>query len=228
MVIPKLVYDRTKIPKWNNNIGEAIATTGDPKNSVFSSVQPAGFNNQVMTLISTAITQTKEMMGAYDSALGNVKPDNTSAIIAVQKSATMPLELQKQDFYQMVEDTFRIWLDIMSNDYGIREIHNVDIAEKKFVGVYDFNNLKNMQYRLKMDIGASSYWSELTQIQTMDNLLQYKIIPDALTYLEYIPEGYIKNKNKIIEKIKTIKNQQQAQQQNQMTGGENISGMQRM
>ncbi|MFQ7004766.1 MAG: hypothetical protein ACLRRT_14530 [Ruthenibacterium lactatiformans] len=44
------------------------------------------------------IEYTRDTMGASDAALGNVTPDNTSAIIAVQKATSMPLELQRQDF----------------------------------------------------------------------------------------------------------------------------------
>ena len=57
--------------------------------------------------------------------LGNVRPDNTSAIIAVQQAAAVPLELQKRAFYQFVEDYVRVMIEIMSVDYGTR-IVNVD------------------------------------------------------------------------------------------------------
>lgn len=40
------------------------------------------------------------------------------------------------------------------------------------------------------------------QVQTLDSMMKNKIIPDALTYLEAVPEGYIKNKNKIVESIR--------------------------
>ena len=40
------------------------------------------------------------------------------------------------------------------------------------------------------------------QVQTLDSLMTNNISPDALTYLEAIPDGYIKNKNRIVEKIK--------------------------
>ena len=57
---------------------------------------------------------------------------------------------------------------------------------------------------LNIDIGQGSYWSELMQIQTLDNMMNKKIIPDALTYLESLPDGYVKNKQAIIEKIKSL------------------------
>ena len=51
-------------------------------------------------------------------------------------------------------------------------------------------------------MGASSYWSELMQVQTMDNLFAKGIITDAVLYLESIPSKYLKNKEKIIAAVK--------------------------
>ena len=66
--------------------------------------------------------------------------------------------------------------------------------------------------QLTIDIGQGSYWSELTQISTLDNLMANKIIPDAVTYLEAIPDGYIKNKQKIIDRINALTGQAQQQE----------------
>lgn len=85
----------------------------------------------------------------------------------------------------------------------------------------DFGALGLNSAELNVDIGASAYWSELMQVQTLDNLFTRGIIADAVTYLEGIPDAYIKNKQKIIEKLKE---QQAAAQSMQMLpgmGGEN-------
>lgn len=44
-------------------------------------MQPADMSNQILTVIDRAIAYTKDCMGATDAQLGNVKPDNTSAIM---------------------------------------------------------------------------------------------------------------------------------------------------
>lgn len=213
MAFPKLLYDRTKISKWSNKIGEAIAVTGDPREALFANFQGANMSGQVMELVSSTIQQTKEMMGAYDAALGNVKPENTSALIAVQKSATMPLELQRQDFYDFIESMVRIWIDIMAHDYGVRMMDQADDMGNEIRVPFDFNDLQSLKYKLNVEIGPSAYWSELTQIQTLDSLLRNQIIPDAVTYLENVPDGYIKGKSAIIAKIKELQQQQAAAQQ---------------
>ena len=53
---------------------------------------------------------------------------------------------------------------------------------------------------LKLDVGASSYWSEIAAMQTMDNLLSQGKI-DIVDYLERIPDGYIAKKQELIDKL---------------------------
>ena len=55
-------------------------------------LQPADMSNQILTVIDRAIAYTKDCMGATDAQLGNVKPDNTSAIMVLQSNAEVPLE----------------------------------------------------------------------------------------------------------------------------------------
>ena len=111
----------------------------------------------------------------------------------------------------------RIWLDMMATDYGIRQvILESDVNQPmQQAATFDFRVLQQAQYQLAIDIGASSYWSELMQVQTLDNLMNLHIIPDALTYLENVPDGYIKGKQNIIRRIEELQQQQQMQQQMQ-------------
>ena len=141
-------------------------------------------------------------MGASDSALGNVKPDNTSAIIAVQKAAAMPLELQRMEFYRFFEDCVRVMVDIITTDYTPRPVR-VETEDGAEVEQYiDYTMYDSANLDLKVDVGAASYWSELMQIQTLDNLFEKGILNDAVMYLEGIPDQYIRGKNKIIAKLK--------------------------
>ena len=202
MAFPKIIYDKSKISNWTNRVGEAIAVQGIPKDALTDITPAAGYAGQVDQLIEGVITKTKELMGAGDAALGNVQPDNTSAIIAVQKAAAVPLELNRMDFYQFVEDYIRIFLDMIRVNYGVREVTYTDNDGNEVTAVFDFSVLGEYAFKLKVDIGAASYWSELMQVQTMDNLYTNQIITDPVTYLDSIPNGYIKNKSKIIDQVK--------------------------
>ena len=54
---------------------------------------------------------------------------------------------------------------------------------------------------LKLDVGASSYYSEIASIQTLDNLLRMNKIT-TLQYLERIPDGYIPARRELIDQMK--------------------------
>lgn len=203
MAFPKLLYDRTKIPEGvNNAVGKAIAVTGNPADAFFADFKSADFSSQVTELINATITQTKEMMGAYDAALGNVAPDNTSAIIATQKAAAAPLDIQKMDYYAFVEDCVRIIIELMRVCYGVKNTVYTDENGDKVTVCFDFSALGKLDWKLKVDIGQSSYWSEILQIQTLDNLMKEGVIPGGDIYLESLPDGYVKNRKAIIEKIR--------------------------
>lgn len=203
MAFPKIIYNRTLFPNgFSNKVGEAVATIGDPNQAVLQNVRGADMSDQVMQLIERTIDYTRDMMGASDASLGNVNPENTSAIIAVQKSSSMPLELNRMAFYQFVEDAVRVMVDMMRVNFGPRNITVTDDLGGVRVETFDFSKLNDLKMQLNVNIGAAAYWSELMQMQTTDNLFSKGIITDAVTYLESIPDEYIKNKGKIIEDLK--------------------------
>ena len=216
---PKVVYNRTLLPGgWDNRVGAAIGVMGDPNTATLSTnIRGGDFSAQVPQLIETILSHTREYIGVSDAALGNIEPDNTSAIVATQQATAAPLELQKMAFYQLVEDCVRILMDMMQARYGVRYVSAPTTAEEQAQGAQeavripvDFGTVPLDELRLQVDIGSASYWSELMQIQTADNLYNKKIITDPEVYLESIPDKYIAGKAKIIENLKEQKEQAQA------------------
>ena len=194
---PKAVFNSSLIDKWSNQIGEAIAVeAAEDMGRVAMYLQPAQMSSQVMNVIDAAINYTKQMLGANDAALGDIRPENHSAIIALQKAAMVPLETVQRNLYQWVEDIGRIWFDIMAHKYGKRTV--VYKGEKI---EFDFDTLREMQMNLRIDVGASTYWSEITSAQTLDNLFREKSI-DFVQYLDRMPEGYIPRKQELLDDIK--------------------------
>jgi hypothetical protein len=204
---PTVVYNKQMLPGgWNNRVGAAMGTLGNPNEAIASSFRPADMSAQVLQMIHASIDITRDTMGASDAALGNVRPDNTSAIIATQKASGMPLELQRMEFYRFVEDCIRVFLDMMAVNYGLRKVWlaNPETGKEKEETV-DFDTLKEVRTKLNIDVGASTYWSELMQINTIDNLYAMGIIADPALYIESVPKGYIPNRNKILEALEKSK-----------------------
>lgn len=196
---PKILYDKSRIARWTNRVGEAIGVIGSPgEQAIAQSFRGGDMSAQVVQLIELLTQRTLEFMGASDSSLGNVRPDNTSAIIATQKASAMPLELQRMEFYRFTEDCVRIMIDMMAVHYGVRPA----ACENEKPAPFDFATLRQANLSTRVDIGSAAYYSELMQIETLDNLFEKGIITDAVTYLEGIPDQYVRGKSRILEKLR--------------------------
>lgn len=228
---PRTVYDKTRIPKWNNAVGAAIGVNGGDVSGVAKIIDPAQISPQIAQFIQTSVDYTRQFLGATSAALGETRPDNTSAIIALQRAASIPSEITKQNLYKSIEDLGRIYLDFMAAYYGKRKVQvsmpDVGSDILAFAGkdpeeletvLFDYGILNDMPMALKLDVGASSYWSEMASVQTLDNLLmQDKITIEE--YLERIPDGYIPKRQELIASRKQAAQQQMMQPEGSSTGG---------
>lgn len=230
---PKVLYDKTRVGKWDNRIGAAIGINGGDVNNVAKIMDPAAISPQISQFIQLAVEETEQSLGATSVALGDTRPDNTSAIIALQRAAATPSEITKQNLYQSIEDLYRIYIEFMGEYYGKRFVDMETPPEvqeaAQFAGQevpmevpmeYDFRELKKMPMAMKLDVGASSYYSEIASIQTLDNLLQLNRIT-TVQYLERIPDGYIPSRRELIAELKQ-QEQQAAQAQEVMEGGQQL------
>lgn len=232
---PKIIYDRTRLRSWDARVGATIAVNGGDMNTVARIMDPPAISPQVSQFIEAAIQYTQNFLGASDVAMGDARPDNTSAIVALQRAANTPLELTKQNLYQSVEELCRIYIDQMRAFYGKRKVEQVgiegaaeqveqpfgvmDVVDAKFLVDFDFGKeLSDLPMVIKLDVGASSYWSEIAAMQTLDNLLMQKQIT-ILDYLERVPSGYIPKKQELIDALKEAQAAAQAAQAPAPGGG---------
>ena len=212
MAFPKYIYDRTRIRNWSADVGVAIGVNGNVAD-VAKVIEGAPVSPQIAQFIELAFDKTHSLLGASDVAMGDSRPDNTSAIIALQRAANTPMELTKQQDYQAMEDAARIWIDMMAVNYGTRMVEvamdmdkpgeqplGMNLPEQVFLEPFDFSRLKEVQLSIKQDVGASSYWSEMASMQTLDNLLMNKHIT-LKQYLERLPSGYITKKQELLDEL---------------------------
>lgn len=201
LAYPRIVYDKTRVTQWTDRVGAKIGVNGSV-DGVAKIIDPAQVSPQISQFIELAISYTQKFLGATDVALGDTRPDNTSAIIALQRAASTPMELTKQNLLQSIEDLGRIYMAFMGEYYGTRY---VDIKspydDAKIPIPFDFTTLKVVPFSINLDVGASSYWSEIASMQTLDNLLMQGKI-DTVDYLERLPAGQITNKDTLISVLK--------------------------
>lgn len=210
---PKYVYDRTRIRSWSSEVGSAIGVNGNV-NDVAKVIEGASVSPQIGQFIEMSFDKTHSLLGASDVAMGDSRPDNTSAIIALQRAANTPMELTKQNDFQCMEDAARIWVDMMSVYYGTRMVEvsmemdkpgqqplGMELPDQVFLEPFDFSTIRDIQLSIKQDVGASSYWSEMANVQTLENLMMNDRI-DTVDFLERLPNGYLVKRQELIEKLK--------------------------
>lgn len=211
---PKVVYDKTRVARWDNRVGGAIGINGGDVNSVAKIIDPAAIDPQIAQFINLAVSMTEESLGATQAALGEGKAYNTSAILSLQKAAATPTEMNKQNLYAAVEDLFRIYIEFMAEYYGVREVDTEKpdkIAQAEQFAMlepqesitldFDFSMLKEMPMALKLDVGASSYYSEIAAMQTLDGAVQQGLITPQ-QYFERLPDSYFPKRLALIEELK--------------------------
>ena len=226
---PKTLYNADMIPQWSNEVGQAIAVRnlqpGQSVDGAAVNLRPADMSNQIMLALDKTLAYTKECIGVTDAQMGNVKPDNTSALMVLQSTSEVPLENTRALLYEWIEDIGAILLDMMGTYYGRRPL----VREKDFDEVitdpsgapmldpmtgqmqirkvkhkvmeeFDFSQFKHLWFNTRVDVGATSYYSELATVQTLDNLRQDGTL-DVIDYLERVPDKYIPRKDELIEKL---------------------------
>ena len=213
---PKVLYDKTRIPNWSNDLSKAIPVNGVDAGGVGGAatyMQPAQISQAVMDFMTWFIGITKDMAGANESVLGEANPTNTSAIIVNSKNAVVPLASIKRRFYQYIEDIGLIWLDFWTSKYTDYPVLNIPVKRegKTVIEQIDPSILKDIKLRLKVEVGPANLWSEAAQIQTLDNLLSQQMIT-FIEYLERQPNGVIPDREGLLETRKSEEAAQKAQE----------------
>ena len=108
------------------------------------------------------------------------------------------MELTKQNLLQGIEQLGRIFMEFEAEYYGTRtvEVEVRELGEKVSVP-FDFTTIKSVPCSIDLDAGASSYWSEIANMQTLDNLLMQGKIPTS-EYLRRLPTGQITDREALI------------------------------
>jgi len=213
---PKRIYDVAKMDLEDWDSASDIGVAGaDLMGKYLDFSKMPDFSNQIIELIKTTESEMEKNMGVNDAALGNIKPDNASAIAQLQEAAAVPLEIQRSNYYEMWEDTIRNIIDIMTMCYGIRQV----VSEDGEVVVIDFDKLQGINYKLNVDIGSSAPYSEIAQVNNLTSMLNAGQI-DLSTFLDVYPEKFITGKDKLKEYADQQKQMQlmAAQMANQQIG----------
>ena len=232
---PRIAYDTTAIenPDDLSKVGAPIGMATGSSQSVsqaISYLNAANMSSDAQDLFNDLLTQTKELAGAGDSALGNIDPQRTAAqaIIAVRDQTQVPLNEQVNTYQQYVEDIALIWFDMWTTyDVDSFNTEQVDpITGEIIQNQATPEILAALKPSVRIDVSQDNNWTKLSEQQTLDNLLNSNQITLA-EWADLIPDNSPVPKGRLQKILKQREEQQmqQAQQQiaqNQMQNEQEI------
>ena len=192
-----------------NDPGQVVEIngTGEDLANAMRYVNPPNFAPAFEQNITSLISNTLTQSGANDAALGDVRPDNTSAIVAVLEAATMPMQTVQNRFYSFIEDVARVWAEMWVTMYGRRSL-KIEDENGVWYMPFDGEKYRDLLISVKVDVGASTLWSEIQSVNTLDNLLSSQIITPK-QYLERLPKGSVPNLSGLIREMQEAQRAQE-------------------
>ncbi len=198
----KVIYDKSKIPEWTNEVGEAIAAMGGGNISDAVAVVGTGkLETGYMDIVDGAVSLTKELMGATESALGNLEAKNTSAIIALQETSRISLDAIRYALYAAIEQLADIWTDMLCAycpaERFIPCCKNGQVSAVQL----DTSLLRSFMLRARVDVSEVTRYSAVNTQNLLDRLLDGGYIT-ASEYVSRLPSGSLPERQELIDNIK--------------------------
>lgn len=202
--MPKVVVNRDLVSDGvNNDPGQIINLNAGEDydvNKAIAYVEPPRFASQLQSVVNDIAEKTLLDAGANDAALGDVRPDNASAIIAAREAAMLPMQVYKNRFYSFIEDVARIWADFWVNMYGQRPLKIISDKGVEYTA-FDGEKCKNLIINARVDVGDATLWGEAVVVSSLGNLLEKGIIT-PVEYLQRLPVGLIPDVTGLINNLK--------------------------
>lgn len=214
--MPKTIINGDLIPDGiSNDPAEVVKIYGSAEDmmSAIRYVAPPNYGAAFINFTDAFAQNVLSDNGANDAALGNFRPDNATAIVQAREAAIAPMQMYQNRFYSANEDVARIWADFWITMYGKRSIKINDGGSIRYM-VFDAQRYRDLVITAKIDVGASTLWSEAVSISNLGNLLSSQLI-SFIEYLERIPKGLIPDVSGLINSRKQQEQQAAAMQQQQ-------------
>ena len=189
----------------SNDPGQVIRVFGGSEElrSAMQYVDPPHVSAAIDSTVNTLIADTLSQNGATAAALGDVNPNNTSAIVAVREAALMPLQMVRNRFHAFYEDVARVWAEFWVMAYGTRPLRVEDEWGCWYLP-FNGDDYRQLVIRARVDVGAANLWSEGQSILTLDNLLAAGVLTPE-QYLKRLPKGTVPDVDGLLRELRTEK-----------------------
>ncbi len=191
-----MVYDKTRIPEWTNEVGQAIGVIGGNLEGIASTISPGEMDVSFREVIDSVIEQTKKTAGATEASLGEAAATNTSAILALQESNDETLDIVRSALYTALEEVAAIWVDFMCAYYADGRM----LVTGEGIEPFDCRLLSSELIRARVDVGSSTRFTKASSVSALKSLLDGGHI-SVKQYLERLPDGIIPMREELIREL---------------------------
>ena len=199
--MPLMVVNGDVVPgEITNDPGQILRIYGsaeDADGAVRYISPPVG--SPFESLIDGMVRNTLSQAGANEAALGDMQPDNTSAILALREAATLPLQPVQERFYSFCEDVARIWAEFWVMLYGDRQL-KIEDENGTWFFPFQAQRYRDLLISTRVDVGGSVLWNETQTLQMLNNLLEKGVI-DGIQYLRRLPKGAVADREGLIREL---------------------------
>ena len=197
----KVVYDKSRIPEWSNEVGEAIAAVGGGNISDAVEVLGTGqLQDGYLELIQSVVETTKSLMGATDSALGDERANNTSAILALQEASMVSLRQVSARFSRCIGELAAIWADMLCAYCPPERLLPVSEDGNVTARRVDYRLLSNALLHAAVESGNSTRFTPSATVTLLGELLAGGHIT-VRQYLQYLPDGCISDRGALLREL---------------------------
>ncbi len=185
-----------------NDPGQIIPVygSGEDVDRAIRYVDPPAYSSQFDTGISTLISDTLSQAGVSGVVLGDVHPDNASAILAVREAAIKPMQLLRNRFFTFCEDVARVWAEFWIAMYGHRPLKLHNEQGDRYCD-FDGASCENLLFSVKVDVSESVTGDEGTSLQILTKLLDDGVIT-ASQFVSRLPAGTIPGQKRLLAELR--------------------------
>ncbi len=198
----KVIYDKSRIPEWSNEVGEAIGALGGGVVSDAVSVVGVGqLQGGYLDLIENVILTTKDIMGATEVALGDARADNTSALLLLQQASRLSLKQVRASLARCIGELCDIWADMLCANAS----ENRPIAVLTHDGIKaalpDYALLAQGQLHAEASLEETGEYTPVSTAALLEKLLNAGAI-DATDYIRLLPADLLPGREEMLKQIK--------------------------
>ena len=202
----KVIYDKSRIPEWSNTVGEAIAAVGGGNVSDAATVLGVGkLQDGYLDLIGNVIENTKKMMGATESALGDASANNTSALMVLQQASKQSLRQVETAFCRCIGELASIWADMLCTYCPKNRLLAAIDGDNVIAEAPDYRLLKNELLRASAVVSPITPYTPASTVSLLDKLLDKGYISPT-QYVKLLPAGSLEGREALIDAIEAFDN----------------------